>query len=69
MPIAIILTLVAVVGIIVWFAFHHAAPTSQTTKPAFATPTSGSKPVSGPSSQSLGDYIAGQQDKGSYGIV
>lgn len=69
MPIAFVVALLAVVGVVVWFAFHHATPTSQVVKPAFSSPAIGSKPVAGGSGGNLGDYITGQQDKGSYGIV
>jgi hypothetical protein len=68
MPIAFGIVLLVVVGAVVWFAFHHAPPTSQLVKPAFSSPTIGSKPVSGAPSASLGDYITGQQEKGSYGL-
>lgn len=68
MTIAFTAILAVVVGAVIWFAFHHAAPTSQIVKPPFSSPAVGSKPVSGDTGASLGDYIVSEQAKGSYGV-
>lgn len=61
---AFLAVIVVVVGVVVWFAFHHSTPTSQADAPSFSKPTVGSRPVAG-ATETLGDYISGRQ----YGVA